>query len=245
MPRSPFKGEKVYNKVLGEWMHLATTYINYGTELGIYTDMMPVFVKKLKKRISDHYQNVIMIDGGTGSGKSTLGINMFFQLDPDWDMENNYAYTTLEFLDLLSDPDSKFILVDEATNAINSLDSRSKDNNYIVKLLDMMRSFGRTTALCTPNFMALNHRVQNDHTDFLLAIPDQPLIPAFQRRGFYEVFVPKRNLWSENNYWICAGAGVFPPLDPETQLRYDRLKRAHQIAAMTSIRKQLLKEEGN
>lgn len=240
MPRCPYKGDKVYNRVLGKHMHLVASYIaDDGTEQGIYSDMLPTFVKILQGRIKDHYQNVAMINGGTGSGKSNLGVGVLKLMDPEWDLEANYCYDTIDYLDLLSNPTSRLILVDEATNVLNSLDSRDRQNNDAVKLLDMMRSFGRTSILCTPNFMAVNKRVRNDHTDFLLAIPDRPLIRSYKRRGFFELYIPIRNLWAEETYWQCAGAGIFSEMDPETKRIYEKVKAAHQIATMQRIRKRI------
>lgn len=243
MPRCPYKGDRVYNRALGEWMHLSTSYVRDGAEYGIYTDMRQIFVKKLKNRIKDHYQNVIMIDGGTGSGKSNLAVGLLRLMDPDWSISAGYAADTREYLDLLSNPESKLILVDEATNVLNALEYRDARSNAAVKMLDMMRSFGRTSILCTPNFMAVNKRVRNDHTDYMLALPDKPLVRGYGRRGFFELYIPVRNLWAEDTFWQCAGAGIFPELDSETKEEYETIKLEHQRRAMSDVRSKLLEDE--
>lgn len=243
MPRCPYKGDVVVNRVLGEKMHLLAQYSRDGTDYGVYSDMVHVFAKKLKGRISNGYQNVVIIDGGTGSGKSNLAVAVLKEMDPFFDLKAGYCYDTEDYIDLLSDPSSKLILVDEATNVLNSLEYRDKRSNAAVKLLDMMRSFGRTSILCTPNFAAVNSRVRNDHTDFMLAIPEEPLLRGFKRRGFFELYTRKKNLWADSPYWVCAGAGVFPPMKGELKEEYERVKREHQLKTMASMRKVLLGED--
>lgn len=191
MPRSPYKGTKVWNKVLCRYMHKVADYTsNRGCAFGVYSDMTPVLVQILQKRIRDHYQNVIGIDGEAGGGKSTLGIQIAKAMDPSWDLELNYVYTKGQLHSKLSNwrTRSPITLIDEGTNVINALDFRSKEDNSFVVVLDTMRSFGWTTIICSPNFWAINKRVRNDHTNYLLAIPRQPLLKGYDKRGFYEVY---------------------------------------------------------
>lgn len=222
------------------------TYKN-GEEYGIYSDMMPVMVKILKARIANRYQNNVIISGGTGKGKSSLGIQYCRAMDQGWNMRECYAYFKDEALLLLSDEEIKIGLVDETTNVLNALDYRNKEDNAMVVQLDTMRSYGRTIFYCGPNFRRINKSVRDDHADFLLALPYKPLVPGFSDRGFYLTYVPIRDTFMEEPFWALAGAGVYGPLDPETEAEYAALKREKQQRKNAIIRnkvKKMREEEG-
>lgn len=243
MPRCPYNGVKVWNRVLGAYMHKVAEYVDSsdGQTYGIYSDMMPILVKLLKSRIADRYQNVVGVHGEPGSGKSTLGIKVILELDPKWEMEPNYCYKTKDILEKFAhwSERSPLTLIDEGTKAINSLNARSKDDNTFVVLLDTMRSFGGTVVIATPNFWAINKRVRNDHVNLLLALPDKPLIKGFERRGFYQVYLPSKSLFSEDVYWVQAGAGIYEDLSPEVKAIYEPIKLRAQLESLEDIRKRL------
>lgn len=243
MPRCPFKGEVVWNPILGQKMHKVAEYRDRadGVTYGIYSDMMHVILKLMRQRVRDRYQNVVGIDGEAGSGKSSLALELIWGLEPGWDLEPNYCYTTVHILDKFSHWSSRspITLIDEGTKAINSLNSRKADDNTFVQLLDTLRSFGGSTVICSPNFWAINKRVRNDHVNLLLAIPDKPLIKGFDRRGFYQVYVPQRGLFAEEVFWKQVGAGIYADLTEEQKRIYEPVKLRNQRESLEEIRKKL------
>ena len=59
-----------YNRVMRCNLHALMEY--KGGDYLIYSDLMAALAKTLKKRIKDKHQNVILVVGPTGSGKSTF-----------------------------------------------------------------------------------------------------------------------------------------------------------------------------
>lgn len=225
-------------------MHLVASYVNKsGKEYGIYSDMGHILAKKLKSRIANKYQNIVMINGTPGKGKSTLGIQLAREMDPSWDMREGYCYFKDEVLKFLTDPHIKIGLIDETTNVLNALDYRNKDDNMAVVLFDTMRSFGRTAFMCTPNFRAVNKRVRDEHTNFLIALPEKPLLKGYSDRGFYELYVPVKDTFSEEPFWKLAGAGLYGALDPDTEEEYAALKREKQLKKNEMVRRMLAESE--
>lgn len=245
MPRCPYKGTLVYNKVLKRSMHKVAdfTYKN-GEEYGIYSDMMPVMVKILKDRIKRKFQNNVIISGGTGRGKSSLGIQYCKAIDPGWVLKDGYAYFKDEALEILSDEEKKIALIDETTNVLNALDYRNKEDNTMVIQLDTMRSYGRTIFYCAPNFRRINKSLRDDHADYLFALPYKPLVRGYSDRGFYLVYVPIRDTFMEEPFWMLAGAGVYGPLDEETDAEYSVLKKEKQQRKNAMVRKKVRQIRG-
>lgn len=75
-PKSKYPGRKVWNKDAKKWMHMIASYKNFGRKVGIYSDAFDIFIDTLATRIYHDQQNVICIYGETGSGKSSLGLNI-------------------------------------------------------------------------------------------------------------------------------------------------------------------------
>lgn len=224
-------GELVFNPFLGCKMHAIAYYD--GDRRAIYSDMLDKFAKHLKKRNKSHWQNVIAISGGTGAGKSTLMIQLAMLLNPDLDLDPALVYYDKDLKRRLKriragEDVGKINLFDEGSVILNSLNARSKSDNGIVVLLDILRSWEMTTIICIPDLNNLNKKVKNHLVDYWIYCPTEPLIGGYKSRGFYEVYKPRRSQWAEDIYWDCIGAGVYGPLSPEIEKQYGELKLKHQ-----------------
>lgn len=236
MPRDPYKGEIVYNRHLHRNMHGIAPYTRKGIPEVLYSDLLAVVAKMCKKRIADGYQNIIGFVGRPGSGKSTGAIEIARFMDPEWDLEKNYIYSVDDLRNALSDgPSKRILLFDEASIILNSQNSRKSDDNEIVALFDTLRSFGWTVILVLPSLKSLNKRVRDFHLDFLLACPEQSLLPGYDRRGQVELYLPKRGTFADDTFWAFAGAGIYSPLTEELDAVYQPIKRKHQVDYLTKF----------
>lgn len=227
----PIPGELVRNPFLGSRMH-AIAYYDWNRR-AIYSDMLEKFAAHLKKRNKSHWQNVIVISGTTGCGKSTLMIELAMLLNPDLDLDPALIYYDKDLKKRLklirSGRDvGKINLFDEGSVILNSMNARSKSDNGIVILLDILRSWEMTTIICIPAFNDLNKRVRAHLVDYWIQCPESPLVGGFKSRGFYEIYKPKRSPWSDDMYWDCIGAGVYGPLPPDIDAEYQEIKARHQ-----------------
>lgn len=228
---APIPGEVVFNPILRVNMHKVAEYDD-GSR-AVYSDMLEQFARHLKRRIKNKWQNVIVITGTPGSGKSTIGIRLAKLLDPEIDLEDSYIYYYSDLKDRMrrirnQENHSMINIFDEGSVILNSMNSRSKDDNGIVVLLDILRSWGMTTIICIPSFEDLNKRVRAHLVDYWIQCPVQALIPGYNARGFYEIYQPKHTQWSDKTYWNCLGAGVFSKLPKEVEKEYIKIKTKHQ-----------------
>ncbi len=225
-------GELVINPYLNCKMHKVREYQKDGYTRALYSDFLPKFVRHLKRRLKNHRQNIIVIDGGTGSGKSTLMITAALMQDPALKLDDAYIYYRSDMArrlrDLLNgDASTKFNLIDEGSVLLNSLNARKTEDNDTIVLFDILRSWGMTTYICIPDKTDLNKKLMAHLVDYWISCPDDPLVPGYDSRGFYEVFKPSRGQFSKDVWWDCIGAGVYGPLPKDIDKSYQAIKSEH------------------
>lgn len=209
-------------------MHAIATYRN--DEYAIYSDMLDVLARILKRRIKQHYQNVICITGMTGSGKSTLALNLIWRLDPDWTLDN-YIYDASDLAKKLKHKETAnpISLFDEGSVSLNSLNFARSSDKAITIMLDTCRSLGWTTIICIPSINDLSKRVRDHLLDYVLMCPSRSLINGYDKRGFFELYKPRRAPWASSTFYDLQGAGIFGKLPADKTDEYERVKFRHQM----------------
>lgn len=234
--RKLYPGKPYYNpRWKGKRQHVIGWYRKHTMTILVCSDTLDLFVKELKARVKDGYQNVIVIEGGTGSGKSSAAIRLAKTIDPKWSITDNYIYS-LEDLKRKLDRANKgeevspISLFDEAVVSLNSRNSMRSDDKNMLILFNTMRSRGWTTILCVPSIFDLNKAVRSTHVDYKLRCPDKAPIKGVPKRGFLEFSVAKRSEYSRSNepYWYLFAAGVYPPLEKDWNEEYQKLKFSKQ-----------------
>lgn len=234
-----YAGKKVYNRHVKKTMHMVARYICGGVVEGIYSDAFDIFVKTLAKRIENDQQNVVVVEGDTGSGKSAFGLNLCVSLakymGKSFDLANDYIYSADDLWQKLSDEDASPIsILDEGSVTIASANATRKDDKDIATLFNTMRSRGWTTIICNPSIMRLNSAIRTDHVDFKIRCnpPEKPLIRNKKYgRGFFQCRKAVRQEFRKSNaepYWQMQYTGVFGDYPPSLRDEYLEIKNAHQ-----------------
>lgn len=197
--------------------------------LPIYTDLISGIVCKLKRRIDLDFQNVILIVGGTGSGKSHLGVQICEAMDPFFSLAGDYVYGPEDFADKIelsdSEPVCPVTLMDEGTLIFNRLDYQTKNGKDILKLLDISRTLRWTLIVCGPSIDEFNSKFLAVHVDYLIDAGSGPAVGGYTRRGWYKVYRKRKTLFSKV-YWQQMAWGTFKPLSPSKKREYDAYKSA-------------------
>lgn len=237
MPRAKkYAGSPYYNSRWGGRKQYVIGYYKKHTEtILIGSDTMDLFAKELKKRVKNNFQNIVVFEGGTGSGKSSAAIRLAKTMDPKWSITDNYIYSLQDLKDKLHRAEmgekvSPISLFDEAVVSLNSRNSMRSDDKNMLILFNTMRSRGWTTLLCVPSIFDLNKSLRATHVDFKIRCPDKPLLKGYDRRGFLEFSMAKRSEYSRAGepYWYLFAAGIFPPLEPSWDAEYQKLKNEKQ-----------------
>ena len=226
----PPGGIEGYNRVLKCKLHALMPY--KGGDYWIYSDLMTALARTLKQRIKQKHQNVVLVVGPTGSGKSTCALNLIYAMDPDWNIAENYVYSAEDLARKLKyrATASKITLYDEGSVSLNSLNSIRRSDNMQVVLLDTCRSLGWTTIICIPSINDLNKRIRDHLIDYVLVCSNKPLDPRLEARGFFELYKPGRDTWAKSTYYHLIGAGTYKKIEGKKAELYDRIKYEHQMA---------------
>ena len=246
MGRPPnYPGTEITNKRYNNTrMHWITEYDREHTKhLGVYSDATDVFVKHLADRIKNNQQNVIVVDGDTGSGKSTFAIQLCYALAKkqkvNFNLNEDYIYSLGDLMKKLDGQcNNPISLFDEGSLLLNSKSSQRREDMSMVALFDTMRSRGWTTVICIPSINQLNKTVRTVHADFLChcSSPTRPIVPGIGR-GIVEFNYAKRSQFAkgEDPYWYLCYTGVFRELPPEIDAEYQPIKRHAQDVLIRRI----------
>ena len=218
-----------YNRHLGCELPVLATFNRKDGQHCVYGDVIPAFADVLRRRIEDDRQNVIVVAGDTGSGKSTFALHMCYEMGGKrWDLRSNYIYDVNDLKTKLdrSKP-SPISLFDEGSISLNSNNSMKGDDKMLVALFDTMRSRHWTTFICIPKIEMLNKRIREVHVDYVCRCPIQPVISGYESRGFIQIYKHIRREWGED-YDKLIATGIYPPLDDKTQRLYAAVKASAQ-----------------
>lgn len=236
--KKEYPGRVVRNRHTGRKMHLIGTYYTfYGRLEGIYSDAYDDLIKRLAWRVTHDMQNVVIIDGWTGSGKSAMALNICLDLSRKlkvgFDLSKDYIYDMSDLWKKLDDEHANPInLLDEGTVTIASNTAQERQSKQFTTLLDTMRSRHWTTIICTPGFKRVNAVVRKNHADFKIrcASKTHPLIKGYGR-GFFECRRVRRLEFEDPNddpTWTMMYAGVFKDYPPMLRDEYLAIKSNRQ-----------------
>lgn len=196
------------------------------------TGLTDYLIEEVKDNVDNAYDNLIVVVGGEGVGKSNWAVTFCQRMDPTFNIEERYVYDFHPFLkrlkkDFNESKGGRAYLMDEATNLASNRDWNKDDNKNFIKLLEMFRSRGLTLVLCIPSFDRLDKYIREHRTRFLIECLDLKDGGKFRGRGYY-----KLTRCRENNF---VGIGTFPKMDPEIKERYEKLKEESQLKKLDEM----------
>lgn len=245
MPRCPYKGELRWCYAFRQNMHVVATYKRGNAIHAVYSDLTHVLGKKFRKNLKEDDQNIICISGQPGSGKSTLGIQLAKEIQPDWTLESGYVYDEEDLNRKMAEHSrNQVFLFDEASLAINSRDSMSKASRNIIAILDTCRSRHNSIIFCLPSFEDLNKSIRERlcQCRIYCTARDETLVRGYSGRGFYQVYFPRHSQFGDT-YWQLTATGIFSKLSDEESEQYKKVKQANQEEFLARIQKKQEVEE--
>jgi len=156
-----------FDKEKNEWIELEK-----GTREGLYLDG---YLKNKLDLIlgiqNKDWDCIIMIDGGEGSGKSTLGFVCATYLSKDnFTLLNisSGANDAIEKLDKL--PQYSVLMIDEGSLALSSKDAMSREQKKLIKIFNVCRQKNMIIIIISPSFFDLTKYISCFRSRFLLHV---------------------------------------------------------------------------
>ena len=111
--------------------------------------------------------NVIVIDGYEGTGKSNLGLIVAKQVNPEFDAARETIFSMQDWNNVFDAGDlGRTYVMDEAGSLLFSRDYASLDSKFLIKLLMQARILRSTIILCLPNMFFLDRYVRESRVQF-------------------------------------------------------------------------------
>lgn len=199
----------------------------------LYDDLIGELAKDMHENVKNHFDNVVVVEGAEGSGKSNLAYWIAKKYDPNFDISTGYVYDFDDLKEKLSQGNDKYSIfwMDETSNMANNRDWQSNDNKNLVNLLEMMRSRGWTLIMCIPKKERLDCYIRENRIRYLVSC-----YPAnFDRygkkdRGYFEL--EKKNA---NGLMKHAGYGSYEIIPEEDKKLYEKIKLQSQEKKIKEI----------
>ena len=205
----------------------------------LYKGLAEAFVAEMHKNIEDNFDNLVVIYGGEGTGKSHLAYYIAKLFNPDFDMEKNYIYEYNDFLNRitedLNNPPGTVYWLDEGSNIASNRDWMQTDNKEFIKVLEMFRSRGWTLIICIPKLDRLDLYIRETRARFIVraSIMSWDLVFKRKSRGYAHL----TRIVEENDYRIEKKIGYFKyPMIPEPDASiYEKLKLQSQTKKVQEL----------
>ena len=219
---------EVLDASLVRWPRSGKIYIQY-----LYADLLNSLVEDMHTNVRNSYDNLVVITGPEGSGKSNLAYAVCKAYDPDFSITNQYVYDTKDFHEMLRDGQDLrgTFWMDEGSNMANNRDWNTTDNKQLVQLLEMCRSRNWTLVLCIPSLDRLDLYIREYRVRYWIECKAMKFDKyGMKERGYFEL--RKRTPYGKMK---SVGYGLYEPMPPEAKGEYEKLKLESQNKKIKSV----------
>lgn len=190
-------------------------------------DLLDEIAADMRKNVRDDYDNVVIVDGGEGSGKSNLMYQLLVRYDPSFDMERGYTYDADAFRAKIREGGDlgRTFWMDEGSIIANNRDWNSTNNKSFVKVLETCRSRHYTLGICIPAFERLDVYIREHRVRYLLHCEPMTFSEGGMKpRGYCEV--RKRN--DVTGQLELIGYAEYSKMPEDVAAKYKELKLSSQ-----------------
>lgn len=203
-------------------------YIRY-----LVKDLIKVLAADMHKNLRDGYDNLLVIEGPEGSGKSNLAWAICKAFDPSFDMCQQYVYDMSAFKEKLKqggDIRSTFWM-DEGSNIANNRDWNTTDNKDFIGILEMCRSRGYTMCVCIPTHERLDVYIREHRMRYLLRCGTMEFEHEGRKeRGYFEL--KKRTPYGNME---TLAYGTYDKIPDEQKAIYEQIKLQSQTDMIKAV----------
>ena len=191
----------------------------------LYKDMLQKLAEDMHQNVQDSYDNVVVIEGGEGSGKSNLAWQLLNAYSPGFDIERTYVYNMDGIRERFAQADygGGLFWMDETSQIASNRTWQSQDNQDLVSILETCRSKGFTLVCCVPHATRVDLYLREYRMRYLIrCAPDTFPGEEFgeKDRGYFEVHKRDQN----TQHMKHVGYGLFDAMPKEAKPQYEKIK---------------------
>jgi len=189
----------------------------------LYEDLLQKLAEDMHRNVRSDYDNVVMIEGGEGSGKSNLAWNVIESYSPGFDISQTYVYNMDGIRERFAAEDygGGIFWMDETSQIASNRNWQSEDNKDLVSILEVCRSKHFSLVGCIPSISRADIYLREYRMRYLLRCrPMKFESTGYRPRGIFELL--KRN--NESGQMEHVGYGQFDPMPKESKEIYEPIK---------------------
>lgn len=220
----------------------------------LYADLIERVVEDMHSNISEDYDNVLMVAGGEGKGKSNISYYIAKTFDPEMDISKTLVYSWDQFLEsVLSDHPQRVYWFDEAALVASNRDWNKEENTMLYKAVQVVRSMRLVIIFNIPSVRAIDAYIREFRTRYLIKAHEMRWNKDSEaRRGYGEFFFAltedeRKRLKNPapEDFYRSVGYFEFPRMAGEDKRIYDEMKAKIQKQSLADMLEQIKeKREG-
>ena len=186
-------------------------------------DLLQLLAADMHRNVKADYDNVVMIEGGEGSGKSNLAWQVINAYSPGFDIHQTYVYNMDGIRERFAAEDygGGIFWMDETSQIASNRNWQSDDNKDLVSILETSRSKHMTICGCIPSISRADIYLREYRMRYLLRCrPMKFESTGYKPRGIFELL--KRN--NESGTMEHVGYGLFDPMPADAKEIYEPIK---------------------
>ena len=189
----------------------------------LYEDLLQKLAEDMHDNVRASYDNIVMIEGGEGSGKSNLAWNVIDNYSPGFSIKDTYVYNMDGIRERFAAADygGGLFWMDESSQIASNRTWQSDDNKDLVSILETSRSKGFLITGCVPSIDRVDIYLRSFRMRYLLRCKPMSFpSTGYKSRGIFELL--KRN--NETQSMEHVGYGLFEPMPKEASQIYEPIK---------------------
>lgn len=193
----------------------------------LFEDLLQKLADDMHKNVRADYDNVVMIEGGEGSGKSNLAWQVIKAYNPNFDIRQTYVYNMDGIRERFAAEDygGNIFWMDETSQIASNRNWQSEDNKDLVSILEVCRSKHFSLVGCIPSISRADLYLREYRMRYLLRCKPMKFDSlGYRPRGVFELL--KRN--NESGNMEHVGYGLYDAMPEDAKLIYEPIKAEFQ-----------------
>lgn len=192
---------------------------------------------------------VMIVDGKSGSGKSTIAAQMGLFFDPSMTMEKNYAWNMDRLMHLVENTYPGMVIIMDEAMVVNSRSANSDANIKLIIALSQIRSKGVFFIFCINSVHQLEKTIPLSRANFLVHVRRIGGLSGTPKYCVYDEDRMKQLIIKNSGKYSYAG--VFPNIDwmtfsryfPFDDSRYDKMKHKESLKNLMQKSKKSVRDD--